>query len=478
MMQDMSSLALLTDLYQLTMAYGYWKLGIADRRAVFHLFFRRPPFGGPFAVAAGMETALAFIEKFQYRQDDLDYLAALKNEMGQPIFEPAFLEYLKGLRISCTIDAVAEGTPMFPKEPLLRVEGPLLQAQLLESPLLNIINFQTLIATKTARMVWAARPDPVIEFGLRRAQGVDGAISASRAAYIGGCTATSNVLAGKLYGIPVKGTHAHSWVMSFDTEEEALRAYAEILPGLGMFLVDTYDSIAGAKKVIALAQEKQGFDLLGVRLDSGDLTYLSIEIRRLLDAAGFTTTRIMASNELDEMLIGDLKHQGAKIDVWGVGTHLVTGKGQSALDGVYKLSALQDRHGVWQGKLKVSEQMAKTTIPGILQVRRFYNEKGYLADMIYDVRDSLSSSMIDPMHPTHVKETSRDFYDLLEPLMQDGKRLHATKDLGSIRSYAETQLNLFHPAMRRFFNPQPYFCGLEHTLYKRQQEIIHAMSKK
>ena len=338
------SLSLLTDFYQLSMAYGYWKLGIAERESVFHLFFRRKPFNGGFAISAGLETVLEFLHGFHYTQTDLAYLEQLNGGDGKPFFDPAFLEYLSKFSFQCDIDAMPEGTPVFPYEPLLRVQGPILQAQLLESPLLNIINFQTLVATKSARICWAARPDPVVEFGLRRAQGIDGALAASRAAFIGGCESTSNVLAGKIYGIPVKGTHAHSWIMAFDDEEESFEAFAQAMPNNCIFLIDTYASIEGVNKAIRVGKNMRdkGVEMIGVRLDSGDLAHLSIEIRKLLDAAGFPDAKIMASNELDEHIIKDLKHQDAKVNVWGVGTNLVTGKDQPALDGVYKISAIKD----------------------------------------------------------------------------------------------------------------------------------------
>lgn len=338
------SLALLTDLYQLTMSYAYWKMGLDRKEAVFHLFFRRHPFRGGFTVAAGLEWAIQFLNNFKFESSDLDYLATLKGANGEPLFEPAFFDYLAKMRFSCNVDAIPEGTVVFPYEPLVRVQGPLIQCQILESPLLNLINFSTLIATKAARICIAAQGDSVIEFGLRRAQGIDGSLTASRAAYIGGCDSTSSLLAGKLLDIPVKGTHSHSWIMVFDEELEAFQTYAKCMPDNCVFLVDTYDSLEGVKKAIEVGKwlREQGKKMLGIRLDSGDLAYLSIKTRQLLDEAGFKDAFIVASNELDETLISELKRQGAQIAVWGVGTHLVTAKDQPALDGVYKLSALRD----------------------------------------------------------------------------------------------------------------------------------------
>ena len=348
------SLALLTDLYQLTMSYGYWKTGLDRKEAVYHLFFRRAPFQGGFTVAAGLEAAIDYLENFHFDESDLHYLADLKNSEGGRSFPDDFLDYLFNLKFSCDVDAMPEGTIAFPYEPLLRIKGPLIQCQILESPLLNLINFPTLIATKAARIRIAAKDDQIIEFGLRRAQGIDGSITASRAAYIGGCSATSNVLAGKLFGIPVRGTHSHSWVMVFDDELESFQTLAENMPANSVFLVDTYDSLEGVKKAIQVGKwlKKKGKTLKGIRLDSGDLAYLSIKSREMLDKAGFPDAAIVASNELDETLISDLKRQGAQVGVWGVGTNLVTSKDQPALDGVYKLSALRDPGGPLEIQVK------------------------------------------------------------------------------------------------------------------------------
>jgi nicotinate phosphoribosyltransferase len=475
------SLTLLTDLYELTMAYGYWKLGMAQREAVFHLNFRKQPFKGPFAIAAGLDTALDFLEHFHYSASDLSYLEKLTSEDGRVLFEKKFLDYLAKVRLHCDIDALEEGTPVFPHEPMIRVQGPILHAQLLESPLLNIINFQSLIATKAARICWAARPDPVVEFGMRRAQGIDGALSASRAAYIGGCASTSHVLAGKIFGIPVKGTQAHSWIMAFDDEEESFEAFAEVMPRNCIFLIDTYNSIEGAKRAIAVAKKmrEKGVEMLGVRLDSGDLVQLSVKIRKLLDEAGFAQAKIMASNELDEYLITDLKQQGTKVTIWGVGTHLVTGKEQPALDGVYKLSAIKDAQGKWDYKIKISEQLAKVTNPGVLQIRRYENEHGYLYDMMYDIFTELPvrCHCIDSLDPTHVEiaEPSARYKDLLIPVMRKGKRVYSSPPLASIRAKAIEELSRFAPAMRRFLNPEPYFVGMEKGLYEMKLNLIREL---
>jgi len=339
--------ALLTDLYQITMAYGYWKNNRHDLQATFHLFYRKAPFGESAAIVAGTCPALDYLEKIAFDDKEVLYLASLKGPDGKALFEQGFLDYLQTMQWQLDVEAIPEGSLVFPNEPILRISGPIIQAQLVETALLNIVNFQTLVATKAARICKAAGNDEVLEFGLRRAQGPDGGLSASRAAYIGGCTATSNVLAGFKYDIPVKGTHAHSWVMSFESETEAFDAYAEALPNNVVLLVDTYDTIEGIKKAIQIAKKlhNQGQQLLGIRLDSGDLTELSIAARELLDDAGLPNTKVIASNDLDEYSIHELKKAGAKIDIWGIGTKLVTCYDQPALGGVYKLGNIEDHDG-------------------------------------------------------------------------------------------------------------------------------------
>lgn len=466
------------------MAYGYWKLGIQDREAVFHINFRRKPFKGNYAIVAGLETAIEFIEHFKFDESDLTYLKGLETYDGLPLFEQPFLDYLGAMEFTCDVDAMVEGTVAFPYEPILRVKGPILQAQLLESSLLNIINFQTIIATKAARICAAAEEDEVIEFGLRRAQGIDGALSGTRASYVGGCHSTSNVLGGKYFGIPVKGTHAHSWIMAFDDEKEAFEAYANVLPKNCIYLIDTYNTIKGVKKAIEVARSmrEKGFDMSGVRIDSGDLTYLSIEVRKLLDAAGFTNAKIMASNELDEFIIRDLKKQGSQINLWGVGTNLITAKDQPALDGVYKLSAIRDEAGKWKYRLKISEQMAKVTNPGIQQVRRYYDHEKNVYDMIYDVELGIpeKSFMVDALEPIKTVTPSSDvkYQDLLVPIFQKGKRVYEPPPLHEVRDHTKSQLEMFSPAIRRFLHPHPYFVGLEKTLYDMKIALIDEITKK
>jgi len=473
-----TSLALLTDLYEITMAYGYWKLGRHDHEAVFHLFFRKAPFGGGYAVAAGLAHVTDLLAGLRFDAGDLEYLASLKGNDARPLFEQGFLDYLERLEFACDVDAVREGTVIFRNEPLVRVCGPILQAQLIESVLLNIINFQSLVATKAARVCQAAGDDSVLEFGLRRAQGIDGSLAASRAAYIGGCGATSNVLAGKIYGIPVKGTHAHSWVMSFDDETESFKRYAEALPNNCVFLVDTNDTLAGVAKAIEVGKQlrKQGHAMVGIRLDSGDLAYLSGRARRMLDDAGFDKAVIVASNELDEQLIQNLKLQGAPIAIWGVGTKLVTAYDQPALGGVYKLAAVREQGAEWKHRIKLSEQVIKTTIPGMLQVRRFEDSEGLAADMIYDEITGVDDArlIVDPKDPTRFKRISRQAIarNLLEPVARRGRIVLAEEPLEQLRDRAAEELAKVHPGTRRFMNPHEYPVGLEPKLHELRKQMI------
>lgn len=474
-----SSLLLLTDLYQLTMAYGYWKAGIHEHEAVFSHTFRKAPFRGGYALSAGLGIVIEYLHAFHFTKEDIAYLSSLKNNKGDAIFDSVFLKYLKNMQFQCDVDAVEEGTVIFPQEPLIRIKGPLLQCQLLESILLNIINFQTLVATKAARICYAAKGEPVLEFGLRRAQGFDGALSASRAAYLGGCAATSNVLAGKLYGIPVKGTHAHSWIMSFPSELEAFKTYANALPDNCVFLVDTFNTIEGINNAITVGRElkQHGYKMVGIRLDSGDLTYLSIEARKLLDAAGFSDAIIIGSNDLDEHVIASLKEQGATINVWGVGTKLVTAYDQPALDGVYKLTAIRRPNEDWQYKLKLSEQTAKISTPGILCVRRFYADSGFaIADAIYDEKLGIPETcvIIDPIDITHQRKISSSMKhsELLKPIFRQGRLIYHQPTLSESREHANQELAKFHESIRRFLNPHTYPVGLEEQLYQLKTHLV------
>lgn len=466
---------LLTDFYQLTMAYGYFKLGMHEKRANFHLIFRNHPFKGNYAIACGLQSIVDFLKEWRFTSTELDYLARLKTPKGDTLFSLDFLNYLATLRFSCDVDAIPEGNVVFAHTPLLRIEGPLLQCQLLESPLLNIMNFQTLIATKTSRVCKAASGDPVIEFGMRRSQGPNGALSASRASYIGGCTATSHALAGLLYDIPVKGTHAHSWVTAFPSEADAFNAYASVLPDNGVFLVDTFDTLQGVKEAIktGLSLRKQGSDLLGIRLDSGDLAALSIAARALLDEAGFEKTYILASNSLDEYVIQSLKTQNAAITHWGVGTHLSTAFDQPALDGVYKLSALQNETQEWEYKLKLSNSPIKTSNPGRHQVRRFFIDDKWAGDVIYDltlgITDNAEAVTV-AQTPAHLSYVDVDgFTDLLKPIFKAGIEIHTSESIHTIRQRAIDEMTLF---WQQYSEHTEYPVALEQNLYQLKQKLI------
>jgi len=464
-----ASLALLTDFYELTMAYGYWESGKESDEAAFHLLFRENPFDGGFAIAAGLQSVIEYLDALRFTEDDLRFLSGL--------FPSPFIEHLRDFRFTCDVDAVPEGTVVFPHEPLVRVTGPITQAQIVESALLNAINFQTLIATKASRVVLAAKGEPVIDFGLRRAQGVDGALSAARAAYIGGVTSTSNVLAGARFGIPLKGTHAHSWVMSFPSELEAFDAYAQAMPDNALLLVDTYNTLDGVRNAIEIGRRlrAKGHDLLGIRLDSGDLAYLSIEARKLLDAAGFHKTVIAASNELDEYLITSLKDQGAMINVWGVGTRLITAFDQPALGGVYKLSAIRKPGGAWEHKVKLSEQSIKISNPGILNVRRFEENGRVLGDMIWDESGAPPTNVIvDPFDLTRRKSFAENATatDLLVPVYRRGVRVYESPSLPAIAARVTDQLKKFHSGLKRFMNPHRFPVGLEQQLFDLKTRLL------
>src|SRR5690554_3956585 len=439
MYEQQASWALLTDLYELTMAQGYWVEGIADREAVFHLYARRAPYGGQAMIAAGIGTALDWLEAFAMDASDLAYLASIPSADGTPLLRADFIEWLGEQRFQCDIDVVAEGELVAPPAPLLRVKGPLWQAQVIESALLSAINFQSLIATSAARTVSAAKGGQVLEFGLRRAQGFDGAMSASRAAYVGGVHGTSNVLAGKRWGIPVKGTHAHSWVMAFGSELDAFRAYANALPDPTILLVDTWDTLDGVRNAITIGREMeaQGRKLAGIRLDSGDLAQLAKDARALLDAAGMDYVQIVASNDLHEARVRELLEADAPITLWGVGTQLVTGGSQSSLGGVYKLSALADAQGTFKHLVKRSEEHVKASYPGVLQVWRTTDLDGRPVDVMTD--ELLSEGL---------RQTCRDMSGasatvsleapspLLIPAFREGRRVLAAESLDEARDRA------------------------------------------
>lgn len=379
------TLATLTDYYQFTMAYSYWKVKRHEDYAAFNLFFRKGPFAEDFAISAGRDQVAEFLNNWHFSQEDITYLSSLGS------FEPEFLEYLSSLKFTCSVYTSLEGELVYPNTPMLTIVGPILQCQLLETPLLNIMNFQTLIATKAARIRRVVGSDQVAEFGLRRAQGIDGGLAASRAAYIGGVNSTSNVLAGKQFGIPITGTHAHSWVMSFQSELMAFRAYAWAMPDNCIFLVDTYDVKQGIANAIIVGKELRaaGREMIGIRLDSGNLAELASLARQMLDEAGFPNAIVVASNDLDEYKIAELKKVGAPINAWGVGTNLVTSEDQPALGGVYKLGATYDRVlNQWQYRMKFSAEKAKTTNPGLLGIDRVETDE-HIVDTLYNSLDGI-----------------------------------------------------------------------------------------
>ncbi len=447
---------LLTDLYQITMADAYWKSGLGEREAVFHLYFRKHPFGGGYAVAAGLTAVVNFLESLSFDDEDLAYLAELPGNDGGPLLDRGFLAELRTQLFDSDLDAVPEGTVVFEGEPLLRVRAPIIQCQLVETALLNLLNFQTLVATKAARVCHAAGGDPVLEFGLRRAQGPDGGVSASRAAYLGGCAATSNVMAGKRFGIPVRGTHAHSWVMAFDSEHGAFEAWAEAMPNNCVLLVDTYDTLEGVRLAAKVGERlrERGHELAGVRLDSGDLAELSVAARKLLDASGFPKAEIIASSDLDEHSIEELKRRGAAISVWGVGTRLATAHGDPALGGVFKLGALRDEQGRWSYPVKHSEDPEKSTLPGIHQTRRFLRGRDFLRDLIFDAE--LGTDQRDGPHE-----------DLLRPVLRSGHRVEELPTLDESRARALDQLARLPAATKRLVDPSRYPVEVDARLAAR-----------
>lgn len=465
------STALRTDLYELTMMQGYWARGRLDEWAAFELFFRAVPEDGGYCVAAGIEDALALVEQARFTADQIDYLRSLG------LFQDDFLQCLRSLRFRGRIRAVAEGTVVFANEPILEVSGPIMEAQWLESMLLNCVNFQTLLATKACRIVLAAAPAAVIEFGLRRAQGPNGALWASRAAYIAGAIGTSNVEAGQRYGIPVYGTHAHSWVQSFDSEADAFRAYSETFPVGSILLIDTYDTLgSGLPAAIAEAKrlEENGHRLVGVRLDSGDLAYLSKECRRRLDAEGLDYVKIVASSDIDEYLLQDLKVQEAPIDMYGVGTRLVTAFQEPALGGVYKLVALRKKVE-WTPKIKISSNPAKTTIPGRKQVYRWESDGCYLGDAIALVDESPPVAM---RHPDiEYKQTALpplQLRPLLETRWDRDGPVGTTSTLEDPRNRVTEEMGRLPAEHKRLANPHTYRVGLSEALYELRKLMIRA----
>jgi len=469
-----SNLALLTDFYELTMMQGYC-LNHYNPDTVFEMFFRRPPFGGGFTVFAGLQPLLERVAELAFTAEDRSYLEA------QGLFRPEFLDYLSDLRFTGDIWAMPEGSVVFPGGPLLRVHAPLIQGQLLESLVLNILNFQTLVATKAARIWLASNEGTVLEFGLRRAQGVDGALAASRAAFIGGAAATSNTLAGRMFGIPVRGTMAHSWVMAFSSELEAFRKYAEVYPDSCTLLIDTYDTVkSGLENAVVVGKSLKagGHRHFGVRLDSGDLEYLSKQVRQRLDAEGLQEAAIAASNELDEEIIQQLLAQGAPIDTWGVGTHLVTAKGDSALTGVYKLAA-RKVDGRYQPAIKVSNNPEKISDPGIKQVYRFYNGSGSpIADLLATEEERVEAGrdyrFYHPRYPYKFMDVTgaKRVQTLLEQVMLGGKIVTEFPDLPALQGRARANLRSLDHTYRRILNPHLYKVSLSEKLKDLKFRLI------
>lgn len=479
--EHMRNLTMMTDLYQLTMMYGYYKHGMDKNEAIFDLFFRTSRPNSEYNVMAGTQSAIDYINNLHFSQEDIAYLRSLG------LFDEGFLKALSSLRFTGEIYGMPEGTLVFPYEPLLRVRAPIMEAQLVETALLTLVNHQTLIATKASRVVHAAQGDAVLEFGLRRAQGPDAGIYGARAAVVGGCDSTSNVLAGQLFGLAAKGTHAHSWVMSFPDEISSFRAYAEIFPTSCLLLVDTYDTLrSGVPNAIKVFDElrAKGYEPVGIRLDSGDLAYLSKKARAMLDAAGYPKAKIFASSDLDEYVIRDLKTQGARIDVWGVGTRLITSADWPALGGVYKLAA-EVVDGEIIPKIKLSDNAAKLTNPGYKKVLRFYsNATGKaLADLI-----TLDGETVDetkPLriyHPEHPYKTTvlTNFHtrELLVPLFINGEQVYQSPGVHEIRAYNSQEMDTFWEEYKRTLNPQVYKVDISDKLYDLKQRLILENAKK
>lgn len=481
---NFNKMSLLTDFYELTMMQGYHITGLEKKIVVFDLFYRVNPSGNGYAIAAGLEQAIDYIKNLKFSEEDIRYLESLNT------FRSEFIEYLKNFVFTGEIYAIPEGTVVFPMEPLLRVKAPIMQAQLVETALLTIINHQSLIATKAARVVWAAEGDPVLEFGLRRAQGPDAGIYGARAAVIGGCVGTSNVLTGELFDVPVKGTHAHSWVMSFPSELEAFREYAKIFPNACTLLVDTYNTLEqGVPNAIKVFQEMKndGIELknYGIRLDSGDLAYLSKKARIMLDAAGFSDAIISASSDLDENLIASLKLEGAKISLWGVGTKLITSDDCPAFGGVYKLAAESNEKGEFVPKIKLSNNPAKVTNPGIKKVFRIYDKKTQKikADLI-----ALENEKIDETMPLNLFDHTATWKkmnlapntytvrELLVPIFVNGKCVYKSPKVMEIQKYCKQELSSLWAEHKRLKNPHILPVDITDELHALKRKLIDELS--
>ena len=483
---DNQNLTLLTDLYELTMMQGYFKHKDRNETVIFDAFYRNNPCGGGYSIAAGLEQLIAYIKELHFSPEDIRYLDSLH------LFEKDFLDYLADFHFSGDIYAIPEGTVIFPREPLVKVIAPIMEAQLVETAILNIINHQSLIATKAARVCYAARGDGIMEFGLRRAQGPDAGIYGARAAVIGGCIGTSNVLCGQLFDVPVKGTHAHSWIMSFPDEYTAFKTYADLYPSACILLVDTYDTLkSGVPNAIRVFREmrKAGIPLTfyGIRLDSGDLAYLSKKARAMLDEAGFPDAVISASNDLDEYLIESLKAQGAAITSWGVGTNLITSKDNPAFGGVYKLAAVMGQDGEFIPKIKLSENTEKVTNPGNKTIYRVYEkDSGKIkADLICLVGETFNEEdpllLFDPLEPwkkTRLPGGSYNLRELLVPVFRKGKCCYESPKVMAIRDYCEKELSTLWDETKRFVNPHPIYVDLSQKLYDIKIALLDQMSEK
>ncbi len=479
------NLTLLTDLYELTMMQGYFKHKDQNETVIFDAFYRTNPGEGGYAIAAGLEQVIQYIKDLHFSDEDIEYLA------GLGIFEQDFLDYLRGFQFTGDIYAIPEGSVIFPREPLVKVIAPIMQAQLMETAILNIINHQSLIATKAARVCYAARGDGIMEFGLRRAQGPDAGTYGARAAVIGGCIGTSNVLCGRLFDVPVKGTHAHSWIMSFPDEYTAFKTYADMYPSACILLVDTYDTLkSGVPNAIKVFQEMKeaGVPLTyyGIRLDSGDLAYLSKKARKMLDQAGFPDAVISASNDLDEFLIDSLKVQGAAITSWGVGTNLITSKDCPSFGGVYKLAAIKDKEGNFIPKIKLSENSEKVTNPGNKTVYRIYEkESGKVkADLICLVDEKFDENepmlLFDPLEPwkkTKLPGGSYTMREIMVPVFQGGKCCYESPKVMDIREYCKKELDTLWDETRRLVNPHKVYVDLSKKLYDIKIELLDSMGQ-
>ncbi|NLL78541.1 MAG: nicotinate phosphoribosyltransferase [Clostridiales bacterium] len=482
---DQRNLTLLTDLYELTMMQGYFKNKDKNETVIFDMFYRNNPGDGGYAICAGLEQVIDYIKNLHFTKADIDYLASLG------IFGQDFLDYLKDFKFSGDIYAIPEGTLIFPREPLIKVIAPIMEAQLVETAILNIINHQSLIATKAARVCYAAKGDGIMEFGLRRAQGPDAGTYGARAAMIGGCIGTSNVLAGQLFDVPVKGTHAHSWIMSFPDEYTAFKEYANMYPSACILLVDTYDTLkSGVPNAIRVFTEMReaGIPLTfyGIRLDSGDLAYLSKKARKMLDAAGFTDAVISASNDLDEFLIDSLKAQGAAITSWGVGTHMITSRSCPSFGGVYKLAAIQDKNGEFIPKIKLSENTEKVTNPGNKKIYRIYEkESGKIkADLICLVDETFDENepllLFDPLEPWKKTKLAAGTYTLRElmiPVFKNGECCYESPKVMDIRAYCQQELNTLWEETKRLVNPHQVYVDLSNKLYDIKIELLDRMSQ-